>query len=148
MIRPEPGCGLTIGIELSNFVKYQFTNRYIFCKIKLCKSSSVPFSLFGELQQLIKVLALRVGNKLDYTKLSQVVGISRPTLSEYLEFLEKTYVIFRLPAYAGPDKAAVLGKSCTSAITGSPAFWPSLEKGHCSRTQFIINWQLMAIWRI
>jgi predicted AAA+ superfamily ATPase len=68
------------------------------------------FQKMAELQQLMKVLALRVGNKLDYAKLSQVVGISRPTLSEYLEFLEKTYVIYRLPAYAGPDKAAVLGK--------------------------------------
>lgn len=68
------------------------------------------FQKIGELQQLLKVLALQIGNKLDYTKLSQVVGISRPTLSEYLEFLEKTFVIYRLPAYAGPDKAAVLGK--------------------------------------
>jgi len=68
------------------------------------------FQKIGELQQLLRVLALRMGNKLDYTKLSQVVGISRPTLSEYLEFLEKTYVIYRLPAFAGPDKAAVLGK--------------------------------------
>lgn len=32
------------------------------------------------------------------------------TLNEYLEFLEKTYVIYRLPAYACPDKAVVLGK--------------------------------------
>ena len=68
------------------------------------------FKKIGELQQLLRILALRVGNKLDYTKLSQVVGISRPTLMEYLEFLEKTYVIHRLPAFAGPDKAASLGK--------------------------------------
>ncbi len=64
----------------------------------------------GELQQLLNVLALRVGNKLDYTKLSQIIGISRPTLAEYLDLLEKTYVIHRLPAYSGPDKAAALGK--------------------------------------
>jgi predicted AAA+ superfamily ATPase len=31
-------------------------------------------------------------------------------IMEYLEFLEKTYVIHRLPAFAGPDKAASLGK--------------------------------------
>jgi predicted AAA+ superfamily ATPase len=68
------------------------------------------FRKTSELQQLIRMLALRIGNKLDYTKLSQVIGISRPTLSEYLEFLEKTYVIHRLPAYAGPDKAAALSK--------------------------------------
>jgi hypothetical protein len=31
-------------------------------------------------------------------------------LNEYLEFLEKTYVIHLLHAYAGPDKATALGK--------------------------------------
>lgn len=68
------------------------------------------FKKIGELQQLIRVLALRIGNKLDYGKLAQIVGVSRPTIMEYLEFLEKTYVIFRLPAYANRDKAAALGK--------------------------------------
>jgi predicted AAA+ superfamily ATPase len=52
-----------------------------------------PATPVGELQQLLNVLALGVGNKLDYTKLSQAVGISRPTLAEYLDLLEKTYVI-------------------------------------------------------
>ncbi|MDR3576494.1 MAG: ATP-binding protein [Anaerolineaceae bacterium] len=68
------------------------------------------FRKIGELQQLLKALAIRIGNKLDTTKLAQIVGISRPTLNEYLEFLEKTYVIYRLPAYAGPDKTVALGK--------------------------------------
>jgi uncharacterized protein len=68
------------------------------------------FHKIGELQQLLRVLAQRTGNKLDYTRLSQVVGITRPTLMEYLDFLEKTYVIHRLPAFAGPDRATALGK--------------------------------------
>lgn len=68
------------------------------------------FRKMGELQRLLSMLALRIGNKLDYTKLSQIVGISRPTLYEYLEFLEKTYVIFQLPAYTNPDKMVALGK--------------------------------------
>ncbi len=68
------------------------------------------FRKVGEFQRLLGVLALRIGNKLDNTKLAQVVGISRPTLQEYLEFLEKTYLIYRLPAFASPDKAASLGK--------------------------------------
>jgi len=68
------------------------------------------FQKIGELQQLLRMLTLRIGNKLDYTKLSQVVGISRPTLREYLEFLERTYIIYRLPAFVGPDKVAALGK--------------------------------------
>jgi len=47
------------------------------------------FRKINELQQLLNALAIRIGNRLDTTKLSQIVGISRPTLNEYLEFLEK-----------------------------------------------------------
>jgi hypothetical protein len=68
------------------------------------------FRKIGELQQLLRVLALRIGNKLDQTKLSQVVGITRPTLAAYLEFLEMTYMIHRLPAMANPDRSTALGR--------------------------------------
>lgn len=68
------------------------------------------FRKIGELQQLLKALSMRIGNKLDYSKLSQIIGISRPTLNEYLEFLEKTYIIYRLPSYANPDRSIALGK--------------------------------------
>lgn len=79
------------------------------------------FQKIGELQRLLRVLALRVGNKIDLTKLMSVVGLSRPTLNQYLEFLEKTYVIARVPAYAGGDKPAALGKKlyfCDNGIAG------------------------------
>lgn len=69
------------------------------------------FQKIAELQQLLRVLAGRIGNKLDNSKLASIVGISRPTLLQYLEFLEKTYVICRLPAYTGsPDRATALGR--------------------------------------
>lgn len=64
----------------------------------------------GELQQLLRLLALRIGNKLDLSKLSQIIGISRPTLNAYLEFLERSYMITRLPAYAGADRSVALSK--------------------------------------
>jgi uncharacterized protein len=68
------------------------------------------FRKISELQQLLKILVMRIGNRLDYSKLSKIVGISRPTLNEYLEFLEKTYIIHQLPAYARADRSVSLGK--------------------------------------
>jgi hypothetical protein len=69
------------------------------------------FQKTAELQQLIRVLAARIGNKLDHSKLAAIVGVSRPTVIQYLEFLEKTYLICRVPAYsASPDRIAALGK--------------------------------------
>jgi predicted AAA+ superfamily ATPase len=69
------------------------------------------FQKLAELQQLLRVLASRIGNKLDHTKLASIVGISRPTLVQYLEFLELTYVIRRLPAYSeSADRVAALSR--------------------------------------
>jgi predicted AAA+ superfamily ATPase len=77
--------------------------------IRIDVSTLADFRKMDELQKLLKVLALRIGNKLDYSKLSQVVGITRPTLNEYLKFLEQTYVIKRLSAFSGADRAVALG---------------------------------------
>lgn len=68
------------------------------------------FQKIGELQQLLRLLALRIGNKLDVSKLASATGLSRPTVNQYLDFLEMTYVIRRLPAFTGGDKPTALAK--------------------------------------
>ncbi|MDI6769642.1 MAG: ATP-binding protein [Anaerolineales bacterium] len=83
--------------------------------------SLADFQKINELQQLLRLLALRIGNKLDMTKLASAAGLSRPTLVQYLEFLEKTYIIARLPAYAGGEKSVTLGRKlyfCDNGIAG------------------------------
>jgi predicted AAA+ superfamily ATPase len=91
-------------------VKREILNDIFSSYINIDVRAMADFRKIGELQQLLRVLAMRVGNKLDTSKISRLTGLSRPTLNEYLEFLEKTYVIHRLPALAGPDKAVALGK--------------------------------------
>ena len=97
-------------LETNPDVKREILNDIFSSYINIDVKTMADFRKIGELQLLLKALVLRIGNKLDITKLSQIVGITRPTLNEYLEFLEKTYVIYQLPAYAGPDKSAALGK--------------------------------------
>jgi len=87
------------------------------------------FQKMGELQQLLRVLALRIGNKVDVTKLASVVGVSRPTLLQFLEFLEKTYVIARLPAYAGGDKPASLGRKLYFCDNGIASILAQVSEG-------------------
>lgn len=48
---------------------------------------------------LTKLLAGRASNCLDYTKLSRLSGLPRPTVVDYIEFLEKIYVISRIPVF-------------------------------------------------
>ena len=90
--------------------KREILNDVFSSYINIDVQSLADFRKIGELQQLLKVLAMRIGNKLDFSKLSNIVGVSRPTLKGYLEFLEKTYIIYQLPAYSSPDKAAALGR--------------------------------------
>lgn len=91
-------------------MKREVLNDIFSSYINIDVQAMADFRKIDELQKLLKVLVSRIGNKIDYSKLSQIVGISRPTLNEYLEFLEKTYVIYQLPAYAVPDRATALGK--------------------------------------
>jgi predicted AAA+ superfamily ATPase len=60
------------------------------------------------LYKLIKMLAGRSCTRLEYSKLSRLAGISRVTTQNYIEFLEKTYLIHRVPVLANnPDREIV-----------------------------------------
>jgi hypothetical protein len=51
------------------------------------------FRKITELEQVIRLLVGRIGQKLDVAKISRETGLARLTLTEYLSFLEKTYVV-------------------------------------------------------
>lgn len=51
------------------------------------------------LSNLLKLLSVCVCSKIDYTKLSSLSGISRPTIYNYLDLFENTFLISRLEIY-------------------------------------------------
>ena len=53
------------------------------------------------LKKLLFLLTSRVGGRLEVTKLAQSLDVSRPTVYEYLSFLEQTYLIHLLRPYSG-----------------------------------------------
>lgn len=66
------------------------------------------FRNLDNVSKLLKMLAQRVGTKLDYAKISRLTGISRETALNYIDFFEKTYIIFRVPVLAkNPDREIV-----------------------------------------
>jgi uncharacterized protein len=87
------------------------------------------FQKIGELQQLLRLLALRIGNKLDITKLASTIGLSRPTVMQYLDFLEMTYVIHRLPAFAGGDKPSALARKLYFCDNGIASVLANMSEG-------------------
>ena len=54
----------------------------------------------SDFQRLMVALALRCGNILNQTELSRDTNISQPTVHRYINLLETTCLIQRLPAYA------------------------------------------------
>jgi predicted AAA+ superfamily ATPase len=66
-------------------------NSYIEIDVKLL----ADYSLSEDLYKLIKVLAARTGNKVDYTKISSVTGINRQKIASYIQLLEYTYLIYQ-----------------------------------------------------
>lgn len=58
--------------------------------------SLADFRKKEDFYNIIKVLADRVGSKIDYQKIATVVGISRQTLRDYMGFFEDTYLIKRV----------------------------------------------------
>lgn len=61
--------------------------------------SLADFSDERNLYRLAKLLAGRIGSKIEYAKLSRLTGLSRPTVTNYVSFFEKTYLISTVGVY-------------------------------------------------
>jgi predicted AAA+ superfamily ATPase len=62
------------------------------------------------LDDLLKLLALQLGNEVNYNELSNSLRTDRKTVERYLDLLEKTFVIFKLNAFSRNPRNEV-GKS-------------------------------------
>ncbi len=52
------------------------------------------------LGRLVQCLALQVGSEVSYGELAAAIGINKATVETYIDLLEKTFVVFRLPSLA------------------------------------------------
>jgi hypothetical protein len=52
------------------------------------------------IKRLLALLAHQTGSKVNVSELSGTLGIARPTVENYLELLERSYVIFRVGAFS------------------------------------------------
>ncbi len=72
-------------------------NAYIELDVRLLSD----FSLSDTLYKLIAMLSVRVGSRIDFTKLGSLVGINRNQIKEYLHLLEYTYFIQTVRPFTG-----------------------------------------------
>ena len=52
------------------------------------------------LQKLTQALALQIGNEVSYNELSQLIGANKETVSNYIDLLEKAYVLFKVNPFS------------------------------------------------
>lgn len=51
------------------------------------------------LEKILQALALQIGSEVSYNEIAQLVGVDKNTVNNYIDLLEKTFVIFRLNSY-------------------------------------------------
>lgn len=52
-------------------------------------------------EKIVKALALQIGSEVNFSELAQLVKADQKTVEKYVDLLEKTFVIFSLPALSG-----------------------------------------------
>ncbi|MFC1223669.1 ATP-binding protein [Pedobacter sp. BG31] len=52
-------------------------------------------------EKIVKALALQVGSEMNFSELAQLVKADQKTVDKYISLLEKAFVVFSLPAFAG-----------------------------------------------
>lgn len=84
----------------------------------------------ANLYKLIKLLSVRIGTKLDISKLTSLMGIARQTVENYLELLEKSYLIRTIPVLSqNPDREIVKAKKVYFLDNGIAAMAGELSSG-------------------
>lgn len=73
--------------------KTVFLKEVLYSYIEKDVKNISTFKKIDDLENLIRLLAGRVGQKMDIAKISREISLSRQTIGEYLSFLEKTYMI-------------------------------------------------------
>lgn len=102
--------------------KRDLLNDIINSYINIDITSLADFRKDKEIYQLIKMLAFRAATRIDYNKLASLVGLSRHTVEEYVDFFEKTYLIARVPVFThNTDREIVKSRKlyfCDNGLMG------------------------------
>lgn len=92
--------------------------------------SLADFSDERNLYSLAKLLAGRIGSRVEYTNLSRLMGLSRPTVTSYISFFEKTYLINTVAVHTkSVDREIVKSRKLYFCDTGLANVLAELSSG-------------------
>jgi predicted AAA+ superfamily ATPase len=79
---------------------------------------------------IAKMLAERIGSKLDYAKISRLTGLSRPTVQNYIYLFERTYLISLVPVFTrNKDREIVKAKKIYFSDNGLVSILADIDSG-------------------
>lgn len=82
--------------EHARIILQNIVNSYLYKDILEYKGVKKP----DMLRKLVTALALQVGNEVSYNELGTLLGIDKETVENYINLLEKCFVVFRLDSYS------------------------------------------------
>ena len=83
-----------------------------------------------EITSLIRILASKIGSKLDITKISNLADLSRQTVENYIYLLENTYLIKTIPVYSlNTDREIVKARKIYFLDNGIATQFADLSSG-------------------
>jgi predicted AAA+ superfamily ATPase len=72
------------------------TNNYLYRDLFSYKGIKKP----DVVQKLVRALALQLGNEVSYNELGNLLGMDKETVENYINLLEKCFVVFRLDSFS------------------------------------------------
>jgi hypothetical protein len=79
--------------------KRQFLEEIFSSYINIDVQTLADFRSTRDLRQVIALLASRIGSRLNINQLAKITGLNRATLTNYIEFLQQTYLIRLIPIH-------------------------------------------------
>ena len=74
----------------------ELSDSYLYKDILSLEGISKPDKLI----KLLKALALQIGSQVSYSEIAGLVGLDSKTVEKYIDILEKSFIIFRLPSFS------------------------------------------------
>ncbi|MFH1749817.1 MAG: ATP-binding protein [bacterium] len=91
-----PKVVLTVNVDRKKQLLEEIFSSYINLDVQTLSD----FKSTNDLRKVIKLLASRIGSRLNVSELANVTGLSRITIDNYIEFLEQTYLIRTIPVFS------------------------------------------------
>lgn len=138
------------------------TNNYLYKDLFSFKGIQKP----DVLQKLVRALALQLGSEVSYNELANMIGIDKETVENYINLLEKCFVVFRLESFSrnmrneikkgkkiyfydnGVRNAVISNFAPLELRTDAGALWENLMVGErIKRNSYTGSYAQLYFWR-